>query len=86
MKAFWKKYGTWFWLLILFAAMVVMIYYRFWDEKPEKLWLRWVQFSLFFVYFIERVIKLVKRYKKSNSEQSPEECDPSIPQGKLHKR
>ena len=63
MKSFWKKYGTWIWLVVLFAAMVLMIYYRFWNEKPEKLWLRWVQFSFFLVYFIERLIKIVKRYK-----------------------
>ncbi len=66
MKAFWKKYGTWIELSVLFVALVLMVGYNFWEEKPEKLWLRWFQFFLFVYYFIDRVIKLVQKYKKLN--------------------
>ena len=65
MKAFWKKYGTWIEVVVLFSALVLMVYYRFWDEKPEKIWIRWVQFGLLLFYFIDRLIKLVNRYKKA---------------------
>jgi len=64
MKAFWKEYGLWIELTVLFLALALMIYYKFWEEEQSKLFIRWFQFGLFLFYFIDRLIKLRNRLKK----------------------
>ena len=44
-----------------------MIYYKFWEEVPEKRWLRWTQFFLFSAYLIDRVVKLINKKKVTNT-------------------
>jgi len=63
MKKFWRKYGLWIQVSVLIAALAIMIYYKFWEEVPEKVWLRWFQFFLFLVYLIDGAVKLKNRRK-----------------------
>lgn len=63
MKKFWTKYGLWIQTTVLTAALSLMIYYKFWEEVPEKRWLRWAQFIMFLCYLIDGVIKLINRRK-----------------------
>ncbi len=61
LKKFWKTYGLWIQIVVLTAYLTIMIYYKFWEEVPEKRWMRWVQFIIFSIYLIDRIIKLRNR-------------------------
>ena len=63
MKKFWNNHGLWIRITVLATALAFMIYYKFWEEAPEKRDLRWVQFILFLIYLIEGIIKLINRKK-----------------------
>ncbi len=69
MKKFWKKYGLLIHIGVLAAAIILMIFFRFWEEVPEKRGFRWFQFVLFLIYLIERVKKLIDRKKVTNNDK-----------------
>lgn len=61
MKKIWRKYGLWIQIVVLTAYLTIMIYYKFWEEVPEKRWMRCVQFIIFSIYLIDRIIKMRNR-------------------------
>ncbi|OPZ16151.1 MAG: hypothetical protein BWZ05_02059 [Bacteroidetes bacterium ADurb.BinA245] len=65
MKKFWRTYGLYIEIAVMTVVIVLMIYYKFWEEAPEKKWHRWVQIFLFSMYLTERIFKLKKRKKRS---------------------
>jgi hypothetical protein len=67
MKKFWIKYGLCVQITVLIAALVLMLFYKFWEEVPEKRWLRWLQFSIFLFYLIDRIVKLINRNKAAEA-------------------
>ena len=52
-------------IAVMTVVIVLMIYYKFWEEASEKKWHRWVQIFLFSMYLTERIFKLKKRKKRS---------------------
>ena len=67
LKKIWGKYGLWIQIIVLSTYLTLMIYYKFWEEVPEKRWMRWVQFFLFSAYLIDCVIKLKNKRKVTNT-------------------
>jgi hypothetical protein len=60
-----KKYWIWFEIVIILTALVLMLYYRFWEDEPGKKVMRWFQFIVFIYFLYGRIAKLRNRFKKA---------------------